>query len=62
VGQVKDLYLAVDGDFIGEKVCVVRWLYRKSGVKGVSAQSVHQREWLISPVAEDVNLVESIEG
>eukprot|EP00965_Chrysotila_dentata_P260628 6213977-Pleurochrysis_carterae.AAC.1 len=62
VGQVKDLYLAVDGDFIGEKVCVVRWLYRKSGVKGVSARSVHQRELLISPVAEDVNLVESIEG
>uniref|UniRef100_A0A7S4B9I2 BAH domain-containing protein n=1 Tax=Chrysotila carterae TaxID=13221 RepID=A0A7S4B9I2_CHRCT len=61
IGLVKELYLAQTGDLAGEKVAKVRWLYRKSQVRDVTAKKMHDRE-LCYGMHEDENLVESIEG
>eukprot|EP00965_Chrysotila_dentata_P061824 2048179-Pleurochrysis_carterae.AAC.1 len=61
IGLVTHLYLAQTGDFTGEKVVKVRWLYRKSQVAGAASRNTHNRE-LFYGLHVDENLVESIEG
>eukprot|EP00965_Chrysotila_dentata_P038928 1293850-Pleurochrysis_carterae.AAC.3 len=59
VGLVTHLYLAQTGDFAGEKVVKVRWLYRNTQVPKESARNMHICE-LYYGLHDDENLVESI--